>query len=184
MRKYFSLNHAQTGPLGGILVNGRLTASYPLLARIQCFSLALEFGPRFQIPLSAVKAVDKRGMIERIGIEPLKLVPGLLMGLVAPVDMKRALEATTIVSLVPVEIPSCSIIIFFLRVAQTDPPQVARLQMPRLFPTVSESGCHSCRQRPTHKNRTIPLNAAFCRLVFLQPPSHQADVAEACGSRM
>ena len=45
------------------------------------------------------------------------------------------------------------------------------------------SGCHSCRRELLTKTRCISLNAAFCRLVFLQLPSSQIDVAEACGSR-
>jgi hypothetical protein len=48
---------------------------------------------------------------------------------------------------------------------------------------VSVSGCHSCRRELFTKTRCISLNAAFCRLVFLQLPSNQIDMAEACGSR-
>jgi hypothetical protein len=33
------------------------------------------------------------------------------------------------------------------------------------------------------KNRILALNAAFCRLVYLQLLTDQKDVAEACGSR-
>src|SRR6266446_4059855 len=47
---------------------------------------------------------------------------------------------------------------------------------------ISESGCHSRCQEIEITNR-IFLIAAFCRLVFLQIPSYQIDVAEACGSR-
>src|SRR5216684_8700508 len=45
------------------------------------------------------------------------------------------------------------------------------------------SGCHSCRRELLTKTGCISLNAAFCRLVFLQLPSSQIDMAEACGSR-
>ena len=45
------------------------------------------------------------------------------------------------------------------------------------------SGCHSCRRELLTKAGCISLNAAFCRLVFLQLPSSQIDMAEACGSR-
>src|SRR5439155_3321704 len=44
------------------------------------------------------------------------------------------------------------------------------------------SGCHSCRRELLTKTGCISLNAAFCRLVFLQLPSSQIDMAEACGS--
>src|SRR6266566_3271084 len=46
------------------------------------------------------------------------------------------------------------------------------------------SGCHSCRRELLTKTGCISLNAAFCRLVFLQLPSSQIDMAEACGSRI
>src|ERR1700676_2718184 len=38
--------------------------------------------------------------------------------------------------------------------------------------------------RTAHKTGCISLNAAFCRLIFLQLPSSQRDMAEACGSRI
>jgi hypothetical protein len=49
---------------------------------------------------------------------------------------------------------------------------------------ISGSGCHSCRRELLTKTGCISLNAAFCRLVFLQLPSSQIDMAEACGSRI
>jgi hypothetical protein len=48
---------------------------------------------------------------------------------------------------------------------------------------ISGSGCHSCRRELLTKIGCISLNAAFCRLVFLQLTSNQIDMAEACGSR-
>jgi hypothetical protein len=45
------------------------------------------------------------------------------------------------------------------------------------------SGCHSCRRELITKVGCMSLNAAFCRLVCLQLPSSQIDMAEACGSR-
>src|SRR5437879_12566164 len=46
------------------------------------------------------------------------------------------------------------------------------------------SGCHSCRRELLTKTGCISPNAAFCRLLFLQLPSSQIDMAEACGSRL
>jgi len=47
-----------------------------------------------------------------------------------------------------------------------------------------ESGCHSCRRRPpTRTGRTTSRLMRLLPLIFLQLPSDQEDLAEACGSR-
>ena len=48
---------------------------------------------------------------------------------------------------------------------------------------ILEPGCHSGRRELLTKTGCLSLNAAFCRLFFLQLPSSQIDMAEACGSR-
>jgi hypothetical protein len=50
---------------------------------------------------------------------------------------------------------------------------------------IAGCGYRPCRWMNWHKNRTQKsLIAAFCCLVFLQLPTDQRDMAEACGSRI
>jgi hypothetical protein len=47
-----------------------------------------------------------------------------------------------------------------------------------------ESGCHSCRRRPpTRTGRTTSRLMRLLPLIFLQLPSDQEDLAEACARR-
>jgi hypothetical protein len=52
-----------------------------------------------------------------------------------------------------------------------------------LLGSVRGAGCHPRRSKSKHKTGPFAANAAFCRLISLQLPSSQLDMAEACGSR-
>src|SRR5260370_8588340 len=64
-------------------------------------------------------------------------------------------------------------------------PQAASLRHRYLLflGSVRGTGCHPRRSKSNHKTGHFAANAAFCRLIFLQLPSSQLDMAEACGSR-
>jgi hypothetical protein len=60
---------------------------------------------------------------------------------------------------------------------------MAQLALPAFLGSVRGTGCHPRRSKSNHKTGAFAANAAFCRLIFLQLPSSQLDMAEACGSR-
>src|SRR5882724_588918 len=55
--------------------------------------------------------------------------------------------------------------------------------LPAFLGSVRGTGCRPRRSKSNHKTGPFAANAAFCRLIFLQLPSSQLDMAEACGSR-
>src|SRR6267143_6944576 len=61
---------------------------------------------------------------------------------------------------------------------------MAQLALPAFSRLVRGTGCHPRRSKSNHKTSHFTANAAFCRLIFLQLPSSQLDMAEACGSRI
>ena len=60
---------------------------------------------------------------------------------------------------------------------------MAQLALPAFSRLVRGTGCHPRRSKSNHKTGHFAANVAFCRLIFLQLPSSQLDMAEACGSR-
>jgi len=61
--------------------------------------------------------------------------------------------------------------------------KMAQLALPAFLGSVRGTGCRPRRSKSNHKTGPFAANAAFCRLIFLQLPSSQLDMAEACGSR-
>jgi hypothetical protein len=61
--------------------------------------------------------------------------------------------------------------------------KMAQKALPAFLGSVRGTGCHPRRSKSNHKTGPFAANAAFCRLIFLQLPSSQLDMAEACGSR-
>src|SRR6267154_2598324 len=62
--------------------------------------------------------------------------------------------------------------------------KMAQLALPAFLGSVRGTGCRPRRSKSNHKTGPFAANAAFCRLIFLQLPSSQLDMAEACGSRI
>jgi hypothetical protein len=60
---------------------------------------------------------------------------------------------------------------------------MTQLALPAFLGSVRGTGCHLRRSKSNHNTGPFAANAAFCRLIFLQLPSSQLDMAEACGSR-
>jgi len=61
--------------------------------------------------------------------------------------------------------------------------KMAQLALPAFLGSVRGTGCRPRRSKSNHKTGPFAANAALCRLIFLQLPSSQLDMAEACGSR-
>ena len=71
----------------------------------------------------------------------------------------------------------------YQRLLTLDTVKMAQLALPAFIGLVRGTGCHPRRSKSNHRTGPFAANAAFCRLIVLQVPSSQLDMAEACGSR-